>query len=115
LTSPRQKAEDGQGGGGTHPRHENVSKSFVFRILTAKSYALKILQTIFAPPAPVKDSRGVGEGGTLKTHHFSAKCKRSSAAKLIPPSVYFAGNSTGLLKSDFGWRSASSAAIKVFF
>jgi hypothetical protein len=38
-------------------------KSFKVKILTSNSYALKILQTILAAPAPVKAFRGMGEGG----------------------------------------------------
>ena len=46
-----------------HPTLEKARKSFKVKILTSNSYALKILQTIFATPAPVKAFRGVGGGG----------------------------------------------------
>ena len=38
-------------------------KSFVVKILTSKSYGLKILQTIFVKPAPVKGFEACREGG----------------------------------------------------
>jgi hypothetical protein len=38
-------------------------KSFGINILTSKSNALKVLQAIFAKPAPVKVFREVGTGG----------------------------------------------------
>ena len=46
-------------------------KSFKVKILTSNPYALKILQTIFANPAPVKAfSGGGGRGGTPRFQEF---------------------------------------------
>ena len=45
-------------------------KSFKVKILTSNSYGLKILQTIFAAPAPVKAFRGMGGGGTPQFGEF---------------------------------------------
>jgi len=45
-------------------------KLFVIHILIANSLALKILQTLFAEPAPVKPFRG-GWEGNLQGRHFS--------------------------------------------
>jgi len=43
------------------------SKSFAFKILTSNPFAIKILQSIFANPAPVKPFRWGWVGGTLST------------------------------------------------
>jgi hypothetical protein len=49
----------------------NTRNSFVFKILTSNSYGLKILQTLFAKPAPVKPFQGVGgRGVSLTTPDF---------------------------------------------
>jgi hypothetical protein len=49
----------------------NTRNSFVFKILTSNSYGLKILQTLFAKPAPVKPFQGVGgRGVSLTTSRF---------------------------------------------
>lgn len=45
---------------------EKADKFFVVKILTCKPLRLKILQSIFADPAPVKAFRGVGGGGYPK-------------------------------------------------
>lgn len=45
--------------------------AFVFKILTSKIFDIKILQTLFADPAPVKAFRGWGEGGTPRKRRFS--------------------------------------------
>jgi hypothetical protein len=42
-----------------------ASKPFVLKILTSKFFDIKILQTLFANPAPRKAFRGVGGGGYL--------------------------------------------------
>jgi hypothetical protein len=68
-----------KGGGGTRGGREKVRKSFVVKILTSKSLGLKILQTFFAKPAPVKSFKGVGGGGTSANPHFSQKGTRSHA------------------------------------
>ena len=45
--------------------------SIVFKILTSNPYGLKILQTLFAKPAPVKPFQGVrGRGVPLTTPNF---------------------------------------------
>jgi hypothetical protein len=54
LSSTGKRVEHGQGGGGTQGGHETARKFFVINILTSKPLRLKILQTIFAKPAPVK-------------------------------------------------------------
>jgi len=48
---------------GAHPLHRRGPKSPVFKILTSKFFDIKILQTLFANPAPSKAFRGRGEGG----------------------------------------------------
>jgi hypothetical protein len=41
--------------------------SILFKILTSNSYGLKILQTLFVKPAPVKPFQGVGGRGVSLT------------------------------------------------
>jgi hypothetical protein len=43
-------------------------KPNVVKILTSKLFDIKILQTLFANPAPRKAFRGGGEGGYLQVH-----------------------------------------------
>ena len=57
-----QRANHGQGGG-TCKNRGAVPNSFVVKILTPKPLGLKILQTLFADPAPSKPFRGRGGGG----------------------------------------------------
>jgi hypothetical protein len=77
-----QRADHGYGGGGARRNRVRGSNSFVLKILTSKPLALKILQTIFANPAPVAAFRGWEGGVLLQNPRFSrnglAK-KRSSA------------------------------------
>ena len=63
LATKDKEADHGQGGGGTGKVPNEGCNFFIFKILPSNSYALKILQTLFAKPAPVKAFRGVGEGG----------------------------------------------------
>jgi hypothetical protein len=57
--------DHGQGGGGIQKFRGIHNKSIVFNILTLNPFTLKILQTLFAKPAPVKFLPWVGgEGGT---------------------------------------------------
>jgi hypothetical protein len=58
-----QSADDYQGGGGASRNGGRIANSFVVSILTCKPLALKILQSIFAEPAPVKTFEGWGGGG----------------------------------------------------
>src|ERR1019366_10571815 len=58
-----QRADHRQGGGGLRKNRESGPKSFVVKLLTSKPLRLKILQSIFANPAPVKPFRRVGKGG----------------------------------------------------
>src|SRR5208283_5500940 len=48
-----QKADHREGGSGTSSHAEKGRNSFVLKILTSKPLGLKILQAIFADPAPV--------------------------------------------------------------
>src|SRR5580658_1050822 len=43
--------------------HNASHNSFALKILTSKLFDIKILQTVFADPAPSKASRGMGGGG----------------------------------------------------
>jgi hypothetical protein len=52
-----------QGGGGRSRACNSMRNSFVLKILTSKLFGLKILQTLFANPAPSKAFKGYGGGG----------------------------------------------------
>jgi hypothetical protein len=52
------KADHRQGDSGTCQASQEGCKFFVIKILTCNSLRLKILQTIFADPAPVKPFKG---------------------------------------------------------
>ena len=58
-----QRADHRQGGGGATKKRDRAPKSFIVKILTSNSLQLKVLQSIFANPAPVKPFRGRGDGG----------------------------------------------------
>ena len=58
-----QKADHPQRGSGSSSDGEKSRNSFVLKILTYKPLGLKILQAIFADPAPVAAFRGVVGGG----------------------------------------------------
>ena len=73
LDAKNQRADHRQGGGGASRRRVRGSNSFVLKILTSKSLGLKILQTIFAKPAPVAAFRGVGGGGYPEICYFSVR------------------------------------------
>jgi hypothetical protein len=62
LDPETQTADHRQGGGGARRNHELGPNPFVLKILTSKPLGLKILQTIFANPAPVAAFRE-GDGG----------------------------------------------------
>jgi len=65
------KADHRQGVSGIRQGLKKARKLFEIKILTPNSYALKILQTIFAKPAPVKAFRGMGgRGYTSKRNVF---------------------------------------------
>jgi len=71
LDHKSQEADHRQGGGGTRNHREKVRKSFIVKILTSKPLGLKILQTLFANPAPLAAFRGWEGGGyTLKSKIF---------------------------------------------
>jgi hypothetical protein len=66
LALCKKKADHGQGVSGTSIIDKKANKSFVIKILTSKPLGLKILQSIFADPAPVNAFRGGGGGGYPK-------------------------------------------------
>ena len=67
LAVNKKKADHGQGVSGRNTIREKATKLFVVKILTSKALWLKILQTIFAKPAPVKAFRAGGGGGYPQT------------------------------------------------
>jgi len=75
--------------------HEPTRNSFIFKILTSKPLGLKILQTIFANPAPVAAFRGLAGGGyPLKSGVFPKWTRRKSSHKHCSPEFFFAGFAT---------------------
>ena len=78
LDAKNQRADHRQGGGGAIGNRERGANSFVVKILTSKPLGLKILQTIFAKPAPVAAFRGVGAGGYPEICYFLPPCLRVS-------------------------------------
>ena len=65
------------------------SKLFVLKILTSKLFDIKILQTLFAEPAPSKTFRG-GRG----YHRFQARGRTKCPAPGRPLELYFSQEST---------------------
>jgi hypothetical protein len=63
LDPQLQRADDGQGGGSIRRNREADPNFFVIKILTSNPLGPKILQGIFAEPAPVKAFKRVGGGG----------------------------------------------------
>ncbi len=67
--------------------------AFVFKILTSKIFDIKILQTLFAKPAPSKTFREYGgEGGTPISHSVPEPAtaarrfiSRRNSQPLLPP------------------------------
>jgi len=70
LAFEKKTADHGQGVSGTRDALAASTKFFVVKILTPKPLGLKILQTVFAEPAPLKAFRGWGEGGYPDNHKF---------------------------------------------
>ena len=71
LAPRRERADHRQGGSSKGTSAKKSPKSFVVKILTSKPLGLKILQTLFANPAPVAAfQRRWGRGGPLKPGRF---------------------------------------------
>ncbi len=51
--------------------------AFVFKILTSKIFDIKILQTLFAKPAPSKTFREYGGEGGYPDFAFSSRTRNS--------------------------------------
>jgi hypothetical protein len=63
LAHKKEKADHRHGEWGARASLQKACNSFVVKILTSNPYALKILQTLFAKPAPVKAfQRDTGRG-----------------------------------------------------
>jgi hypothetical protein len=80
LAPTQKKADHRQGVSGTWIPLQEASKFFVIRILTSNPLGLKILQSIFAEPAPVKAFRaGGGRGVPLAFNVFPKRnyCRTS--------------------------------------
>ena len=80
------------GGGGARRNREPGHNSFVLKILTSNPLGLKILQTMFANPAPVAAFKGVGGGGyPLKPAVFPKRTRRKSAHQRFSSEIFSAG------------------------
>jgi hypothetical protein len=65
----------------------------VLKILTSKPFAIKILQTLFANPAPRKPFRGRGGGGYLESNEILPR---------ISPSIALEnGNASQIISNKF--------------
>jgi hypothetical protein len=93
LALHKKKADHGQGVSGTSFPGENTHKFFVIKILTSNPLRLKILQSIFANPAPVKAFSGWGGGGTPLTQDVSQNETRPNAPDKPSLPTIFSGNS----------------------
>jgi len=81
LASRLKKADHRQRGGSTRSDRENSCKSFVVKILTSNSLALRILRTIFCRPRAQQGFRGGGgEGGYPPLN----KIRRNATSSPIP-------------------------------
>lgn len=60
LAMPSKRADHVPADGSIEREHEKARKSFVVKILTSNPLGLKILQGLFAEPAPVKAFKGGG-------------------------------------------------------
>ena len=79
-------------------------KSFKVKILTSNSYALKILQTIFAAPAPVKVFRGMGGRGYPSTSRIPSSARSRKSASRTPIQNLLTGSyPQAESPSDSGW------------
>ena len=89
LAPTQKKADHGQGVSGTGIPLQEASKFFVIKVLTSNPLGLKILQSIFAEPAPVKTFReGGGRGVPLAFNVFPKRnCCRTSDR--TPQANYF--------------------------
>jgi hypothetical protein len=92
LDPETQTADHRQGGGGARRNQELGPNPFVLKILTSKPLGLKILQTIFANPAPVAAFReGDGGGVPFKSGDFPEWARRKGARQGASPEIFSGG------------------------
>ncbi len=90
LAFNKKKADYRQSANGTIFARENTRKLFVIRILTSKPLPLRILQAIFANPAPVKAFRGGGGGGGYPSNPgFPQNETRDNELVALPANNFF--------------------------
>jgi len=70
LAALAKQADDSRGGGGIDKHRDREPNSLVVWILTSKLFDIKILQPLFADPAPVKAFGGWGGGGYTREPRF---------------------------------------------
>jgi len=87
-----QRADHRQGGSGINRNLGEASNSCLFKILTSNPYVLKILQSIFAEPAPVKAFRRGGGRGYPKRRTLSRNETHSRALKRYSFKIFFRDN-----------------------
>jgi hypothetical protein len=74
---------------------KSTRNSFVLKILTSNLFAINILQTLFANPAPSKLFKGMGEGGYLKKLRVCRNLHPPEPPKTMRLANYFRKKSTG--------------------
>ena len=113
LAPKIERADHGQGGGGGGEDSEKHRKSIVLKILTSNPLGLKILQTVFAEPAPVKAFRRCGEGGTPPSPPLSQNETCSNRVAKLPISTFFRSDIHSLFPSLLRRLSAAKAEESV--
>jgi hypothetical protein len=84
-------ADDGHGEASARLSSSKRYKSRIFKILTPNAFAFRILQTLFAKPAPVKPFAGVGgEGDTPCGNHFPKRTSLERPAQQRTSDYFFA-------------------------
>ena len=68
----------------------------MFNILTSNPFALKILHTLFAKPAPVKPFTGVGGRDTLATSNFPKRTSLENVLRSLSSHFIFARDSLAI-------------------
>jgi hypothetical protein len=89
------KVEDRQGAGGTRSHRKNGRKPFVVKILTSNHFVIKILQPLFAKPAPSKAFQREGGGGTPLNHDFSKMKEAENRPPKLVSQNFFIGFAQG--------------------
>jgi len=90
FASQIKKADHCRRGGSTRTERRKRRKSIVLKILTCKLFAIKILQTLFANPAPIKPSE-VGGRGVPSPPRFPKLRRAQHAVKTLHGNIMCGG------------------------